>query len=109
MGLDVLWPLLAHARPGTPVDLLTISCSTDGASRIPAPGGAPAGPQDAQHLIPHCVFCTAGAGKAALTANPAATDFEGVRGAPAAERPGPGPRRMARFEDARPRAPPVLS
>ena len=107
MALDVLWPLLAHARPGTPADLLTISCSTDGASRVPAPRGAPAGPQDP--LGPHCVFCAAGAGKAALSANPAAIDVGEIRGATVAGSPDSVPRRVARFEDSRPRAPPALS
>jgi len=109
MALDVLWPLLAHAKPGTPADLLAMTCSADGAKQLPAPSGAPAGPQDAAHLIPHCAYCTAGAGKAALTANAATPSVEGIRGAPVAGFSGTAPRQAARFGNARPRAPPVLS
>ncbi len=109
MALDVLWPLLAHARPGAPVDLLEMACSTGGAKQFPAPVGAPEGPQDGQQLLPHCAYCTAGAGKAALTANFATLCVEGRPGAPVAASSGTRPRHAARFADARPRAPPVHS
>lgn len=68
MALNALWPLLAQAKPGDSGLLIEI-CTSTGMKGFPADGGenypAP------KNLVPHCAFCSLGAGRAPLPSSPA--------------------------------------
>lgn len=68
MALNALWPLLAHARPGDSGLLIEI-CTSTGMKWIAADGSEQYPAQ--KDLLPHCAFCSLGAGRAPLPSSPA--------------------------------------
>ena len=107
MALNALWPLLAQAKPGDSGLLIEI-CTATGMTWVAADGD---GQQPAQkNLLPHCAFCSLGAGRAPLPSSPAIAPMpvssvvaviERRESAPVVSQPF--------FSPALPRAPPVLS
>src|SRR5487761_2753933 len=68
MALNALWPLLAQAKPGDSGLLIEI-CTSTGMTWMAA-GGAEQHPAQ-KNLLPHCAFCSLGAGRAPLPSSPA--------------------------------------
>jgi hypothetical protein len=107
MALNALWPLLVHAKPWDSGLLIEI-CTSTGMKWSPADGG---GQYPAQkNLVPHCAFCSLGAGRAPLPSSPTIAPMQVSSMVAVIER-----RESALvlsqsfFPPALPRAPPVLS
>ena len=107
MALNALWPLLAQAKPGDS-GLLVEICTSTGMKWFPDDGG---GQYPAQkNLVPHCAFCSLGAGRAPLPSSPVIAPMQVSSIVAVIER-----RESALvlsqsfFPPALPRAPPVLS
>jgi len=107
MALNVLWPLLAHAKPQGDSPVIEI-CTSAGMKWAAADGS---GQQPAKkNLSPHCEFCSLSADRAPLPSAAAIAPVE-VSIAIAAVAAGESAPVVARpcFSPALPRAPPVLS
>ncbi len=67
MLLNALWPLLAGANPATP-DLFAAEVCTANGLRVVIAGDRqlPGSDGPSHRLMPHCAFCSLGAGHAAL-------------------------------------------
>lgn len=107
MALNALWPLLAQAKPGDSGLLIQI-CTSTGMKWFAAGGG---GQYPAQKsLVPHCAYCSLGAGRVPLPSSPAivATRVSSVV-ALIERRETARVRSQSLFSPALPRAPPVLS
>lgn len=106
VALNAFWPLLAQARPAQAGETGFEVCTVAGIRHLGTKDEAPARGQ----LVPHCAFCTLGAGHAPLAAMPACVlpPAPFSFGAVAPRDTGPHLVRFG-FESAQPRAPPLVS
>lgn len=107
MALNTLWPLLAHAKPvgsGLAIEI----CTSTGMEWMAADAN---GKQPAQkRLVPHCAFCSLGAGRAPLPSSPAILPMQVSTVVAVIARSEAAPVvSQSFFSPALPRAPPVLS